>query len=110
MAKAWVLLSIFVTTMALSVAHRHEVAANPAADCAECAHHVHHSHLSAGSAYLHDCLLCKFISLNYVAATAVALALPAIHASATRRRQLQPLCSRISGSQCTRAPPCFGKI
>ena len=72
--KAWVLLSAFVSMTALSALHHHEAVADTAADCTECAHHVHHSHLTAGFSSIHDCLLCQFLTLNYIAAAAVALA------------------------------------
>lgn len=67
MIKARVLLAIFVSTIVLSALHRHESVSTVAADCTECAHHVHHYHLATATTGIHDCLLCQFITLNYIA-------------------------------------------
>jgi len=108
--KAWVMLSIFVSMMALAVLHRHEAVADPAACCTECAHHVNHSHLTAGFSSIHDCLLCQFLTLNYIAAVAVALVLPAPNINAIIRRQSYALRYRIGGSRDSRAPPCLENL
>lgn len=108
--KAWVLLSVFVSMTALSALHRHETVADTAADCIECAHHVHHSHLTAGFSSIHDCLLCQFLTLNYIAAAAVALAPAALNVSAIIRRQAHALRNRIGGSRDSRAPPCLENL
>lgn len=108
--KAWVLLSVFISMMALSALHRHEAVADTAFDCTECAHHVHHSHLTAGFSSIHDCLLCQFLTLNYIAAAAVALALTAPNVSATIRRNANALRNRTGGCRAPRAPPCLENL
>ena len=108
--KARVLLAIFVSTIVLSALHRHESVSTVAVDCTECAHHVHHYHLAIATTGIHDCLLCQFITLNYIAGTAVALVVPIVSRGVVANRLLQNVCGRIPSALSTRAPPCFGLI
>ena len=52
----------------LSVAHIHPEAYLAVDACDQCVHHLPHAgHLTAGSGAAHDCLLCQFLSISYVA-------------------------------------------
>lgn len=108
--KAWVLLSIYIATMTLAVVHHHEATPTYDDGCMECTHQVHHFHMSTDNVGIHECLLCKFVSLNYTVAPAITLALPTVHKRITARLLPQPLCRQASSNLCTRAPPCFENL
>ncbi|MBQ7420320.1 MAG: hypothetical protein IJV17_06240 [Prevotella sp.] len=70
---ARLLLLVFVPILVFSSLHVHEYAVGEG-DCYECANHLHHSgHISLQVASFHDCVLCQFASLPFVAAVAIAL-------------------------------------
>ena len=108
----WLLLIVLLSMQGLNAVHIHEpqLVEVEEVNCVMCAHHVHHSHLTAGFGNIHDCLLCQFLTLNYIAATTVALALPAPNVSAMIRRQANALRNRIGGSRDSRAPPCLENL
>ena len=109
--SAWLLLSVFVPMMMLTALHHHQMVTGAAVECVDCSHHVHHGgHLSAGGTSIDDCLLCQFLTLNYIAAAAVALAPAASNVSAMIRRQANALRNRIGGSRDSRAPPCLENL
>ena len=67
---AWLLLSVFVPMTALSVLHIHEVDSDATAVCNACINHQSHAgHLTAGFDNIHDCVLCQFLCLSFIAAT-----------------------------------------
>lgn len=104
-ASAWLLLSVFLSMMMLSALHHHQAAAS-AADCVECDHHVqHHSHLTAGGETMHDCVLCQFLSLPYIPATAIAVALFAVVNTIAPQRDLFLIVSDGGNAKSSRAPP-----
>lgn len=103
--SAWLLLSVFLSMMSLSILHRHEAMVHVAIDCAECAHHVHHGHLTAAADSIHECLLCQFISFSYIAAAAVIIAMPLVLTQATGFQQILFRSLYVGGYQSTRAPP-----
>lgn len=103
---AWLLLSVFVSMLLLSGAHRHEVVASAAVDCVDCAHHVHHSgHFSASVNHVDNCLLCQFLHLVYSVAAATVL-VPLVIFKQNRRFFLNSSLSlKESTVLCTRGPP-----
>ena len=91
----------------LSSLHIHDVA--PASDgCSACVNHIpHQGHISLDTVHLHDCLLCHFASLPFVAAVAISLtAIPQGPDTAFVQPsgQLQFAASRL---YFPRAPPCL---
>lgn len=69
---AWLLLLVFVPMTALSALHVHEGDCDDTTLCSACINHqAHAGHLTAGIHTIHDCLLCQFLSLTFVAAAAV---------------------------------------
>lgn len=75
-AAAWVLLSVFVPVLVLTLGHRHEVAPGDGVACVDCAHHVPHGgHVQSGSSAVADCPFCQLSGAAYVAAPAVRVAL-----------------------------------
>ncbi len=70
---AIMLLTVYLSILSFSVFHVHHAGQWMANECQQCVNHVPHSgHLSASDGMSHVCLLCQFLSLNYVAATIVA--------------------------------------
>ncbi|MBQ9676909.1 MAG: hypothetical protein IJV44_02095 [Prevotella sp.] len=73
---ARLLLSVFLPILVFSSLHIHQNAFGVEGDCYECANHLPHGgHISLQTASFHDCVLCQFVSLSYVAAVAIALAM-----------------------------------
>ena len=65
--SAWLLLIIFGGILAMSVAHRHEPAAQSSETCVECLSGVHHhSHISTQNGCAAHCLVCQFMRLAYL--------------------------------------------
>ncbi|MBQ9561755.1 MAG: hypothetical protein IJV10_05705 [Prevotella sp.] len=67
-----VLLAVFVPMLLLSSLHVHHIA-NAEDDCTECVMHHCHGHLGQLTTVEHNCVLCQFLSMSFVAATAVAI-------------------------------------
>ncbi|MBR6937719.1 MAG: hypothetical protein IKH63_09165 [Prevotella sp.] len=63
---AWLLLSVFIPMMALSILHHHHEVVNDDVECVQCAHHLPHSgHISWHSVSLDNCVLCQFNHVPY---------------------------------------------
>ena len=104
-ASAWLLLSVFVSMMMLTALHSHQPAAS-VVDCVECDHHVqHHSHLTADAGHMHDCVLCQFLSLPYIPATAIAVVLFAVVTHIAPQHRFCFIVSNGGNAQSSRAPP-----
>ena len=72
---SWLLLAVFVPMLIFSCIHVHEeVSAGADTECADCVHHNCHGHLTSTASWAHDCVLCQFISLTFVAAAVAAVA------------------------------------
>lgn len=71
---ALVMLTLYVSILFSSCFHIHSDNLFAAGECDQCVHHLPHSgHLTAGGGLQHDCLLCQFLSLVYVAAAVTTL-------------------------------------
>ncbi|MBR3726630.1 MAG: hypothetical protein IKN21_03395 [Prevotella sp.] len=67
--SAWLLLSVFVPMLTLTLLHHHEVVEVEDVACDDCAHHVRHGgHFSVGFSSFENCLICEFASQTYVSA------------------------------------------
>ena len=64
---SWVLLAVFVPMLLFSSLHIHESAVEEIS-CTDCVHHVCHGHIAQQAAHLHECVLCQFLTLTFVAA------------------------------------------
>lgn len=75
-------------------------------ECYECANHLRHSgHISLQTASLHDCVLCQFVTLSFVAVVAVVL-LMAVQAPAVVIVSPTAYCpSTLRRQNTPRAPP-----
>ena len=106
---AWLLLSVFVPMTVLSVLHVHESGIDTTAVCSACVNHqAHAGHLTTGIDDIHDCVLCQFLSLNFVAATAVLTATLTIFHRQRCVRRVALYVSTPHALHATRAPP-FGE-
>ena len=72
---AWLLLAVFLPVLALSSVHVHRHADTPAAECTDCLNHSCQGHLTVTDDPLHQCVLCQFLTLSYVAAATIAVIL-----------------------------------
>ena len=106
MSAAWLLLSIYVSIMAISVLHSHQSAAEAIIACSDCSHNVHHTgHISIGSDSFHDCVLCHFLSLVYTPTTAIVVGALLFFCRKAQFFPAYSFLSRNSYSKSSRAPP-----
>ena len=66
------LLAVYVPMLVFSSLHIHETTETADTECTDCVHHNCHGHLTATATWAHDCVLCQFLTLTMVAATATA--------------------------------------
>ena len=106
---AWLLLSVFVPITVLSALHVHDGGSNITTVCSACVNHqAHAGHLTAGIDEIHDCVLCQFLSLNFIAATAVLTATLIVQHRSIRVEREALYVSAVNNLHATRAPP-FGE-
>ena len=103
---AWLLLSVFVPMIALSALHVHEVGCDDTTVCSACINHqAHAGHLTAGIDNIHDCVLCQFLSLSFVAATTVLTVMLSINRRSLVTERESLFASASNTLHGTRAPP-----
>lgn len=74
--SARLLLVVFVSMLLLASLHVHAAAACAEATCEECIGHVKHSgHIAEATASVDSCVLCQLISVPYIAATVLVVAI-----------------------------------
>ena len=104
--SARLLLVVFVSMLLLASLHVHAAAACAEATCEECIGHVKHSgHIAEATASVDSCVLCQLISVPFVAAVVLAVA---IYKKVVARLPLPFPCSVPGGSGTMislRAPP-----
>lgn len=73
--SSWALLAVFLPMLLVASLHVHPTEHVEAGHCEQCMHHVPHSgHYSTlATACFSDCLLCQFLSLPFLEASAVVL-------------------------------------
>ena len=106
--RAWaarLLLSVFLPIVMLSSLHVHEHATGDG-DCFECVNHLPHGgHISLQTASLHDCVLCQFVSLSYVAAVTLTMAMAGLAHTAFLFSPSSQYLSAARHPHSPRAPP-----
>jgi hypothetical protein len=105
---SWLLLAVFVPMLILSSLHVHERSvAAPEKECVDCVHHSCHGHLTQMASWTHDCVLCQFLSLTFVAFGVACLII--INKVVSLRRDAQRCNVNIAycGIVGLRAPPAF---
>lgn len=104
----WLLLAVFVSMLVLSSLHVHEDStATAETECTDCVHHSCHGHLTQMATWTHDCVLCQFLTLTFVATAAVTLYI--INKVGSKRIDVRRrnVCVAYSGIVGLRAPPAF---
>ena len=67
------MLAVFVPMLVLSSLHVHRHIGGSHEDCTECVDHHCHGHLGQLATNSHQCVLCQFLTLSFVSATAIAV-------------------------------------
>ena len=103
---AWVLLAIFLPTLLLASLHVHSISGWHAGEYMECVNHQPHAgHITDGDICLDECVLCQFLGMSYMVATAPVIYLLATPIMAFPLDKPQHLCIRAKGIKSNRAPP-----
>ena len=102
----WLLLAVFMPMLIFSSLHVHEVSVSATeTECTDCIHHNCHGHLTQIVFGTHDCVLCQFLTLSMLTATAMA-AIAYFHVC--KKNHVLPLGSchaACCGIIVTRGPP-----
>lgn len=86
--------------------HNHHNISHADAECSKCIHHLPCAgHLDGGAGHSHDCVLCQFVGLNYVATNEVRIALVDNETGSIRARQIDMNSACVAGLPLLRAPP-----
>jgi len=105
---SWLLLAVFVPMVVVSSLHMHEESAEAAvAQCTDCVHHNCHGHLTQTATWMHDCVLCQFLTLSFVAIGTVSLIINNKVGSVRSDARQRNVCDARSGIVGLRAPPAF---
>jgi hypothetical protein len=105
---SWILLAVFLPMLVFSSLHIHEGSASTAeTECADCIHHSCHGHMTTMSHWAHDCVLCQFLSLTFIATAAVCLIILNNVVSVRIDARQHHVCVAYSGIVGLRAPPAF---
>ena len=105
---SWWLLAVFVPMLLSSSLHIHEDGGAAAGtECADCVHHNCHGHLTQMATWTHDCMLCQFLTLTFVATAAVTLLIVHKVVSSRSDSLRRNVCAAYSGIVGLRAPPAF---
>jgi len=103
-----VLLTVFLSMVCISSLHVHEdVAASTMTECADCMQHNCHGHLTQTALWVHDCVLCQFLTLSFVLLGAVGIIIinKVVRLKADVQQRIN--CNAYSGIVGLRAPPAF---
>lgn len=101
---SWGLLAVFVPMLILSSLHTHNPSTDFAGECNECVQHHCHGHLTQDGDGIHDCVLCQFLALSFVAAATIVVALCSkfLTLYTLRKSDIRP---GVSGIPPMRGPP-----
>ena len=104
---SWLLLAVFVPMMLISSLHIHQTIENGETACIECVHHQCSGHLTQMSTTIHQCVLCQFLTITFVAVGAVSLLYFKEVVSVRKDAQRRHVSVAHSGIVGLRAPPAF---
>ena len=94
--------------LVFSSLHVHEDStATAETECTDCVHHSCHGHLTQMATWTHDCVLCQFLTLTFVATAAVTLYIINKVGSKMIDVRRRNVCVAYSGIVGLRAPPAF---
>lgn len=105
--SAWLLLSVFVSMMAVVSFHHHDAEETAGSElCESCIHHVRHSgHLGVLKVNLHDCLLCQLQCASFLAPAIAAFCAVAFVLRAAYALFSNSFVAGVCGVVSPRAPP-----
>ena len=104
--SAIVLLAVFLPMLLLSSFHVHPETHLEGAACKECVHHVPHAgHFGTQTFCTCDCVLCQFLTLPFLMATAVVLVIHLKYYDALLLVGDQCVLCNIEEANHLRAPP-----
>ena len=105
---SWLLLAVFVPMLVFSSLHVHEDSKSTAlTECADCVHHNCHGHLTQTASWMHDCVLCQFLTLIYVAIGTISLIIINKVVNARINAPQHNVYVAFRGIVGLRAPPAF---
>lgn len=107
---SWVLLAVYLPMLILSSLHVHDTVEYGETTCAECVHHQCHGHLSQLSDGMHQCVLCQFLTLSYVATASGLLLCYQTKRKVVYALYRQSICLTDKGFVSLRAPPAKEKL
>ncbi|MBQ7510194.1 MAG: hypothetical protein IJT53_04735 [Prevotella sp.] len=102
---SWVLLAVFVPMLLLSSLHVHPLAGYTKDYCSECVQHHCHGHLAELPTVMHQCVLCQFVMLTFVAAAAMVVVCLNKISKTRMARQQDDVPLPVCGIPTLRAPP-----
>lgn len=104
---AWALLLIFSSMLLLTSLHVHEGQAKETTECNDCVRHSCQGHLTNVVSWSHDCVLCQFLTLTYVAVATVVLSVVSKDVCVRTAVRQYPVHIGDGGVVGLRAPPAF---
>lgn len=105
---SWLLLAVFVPILIVSSLHVHTASTTSSlTECADCVHHNCHGHLSQMVSWSHECVLCQFLTLTFVATDAIILVFVKNKVGGCIVTRCRNICVAHSGIVGLRAPPVF---
>ena len=105
---SWLLLAVFVPMLLLASLHVHESGVETAeTECTDCVHNSCHGHLTQMVSWTHDCVLCQFLSLTFVAIGVASLVVISKVVNIRIDAQRRNVCVAYCGIVGLRAPPAF---
>lgn len=104
--SAVLLLACYVSILLFSSLHVHPTSLFAADECTECVNHLPHSgHISTVDIGHHECLLCQFLSITYIAAVIATV----VFSTSYRKFRFTAPCANLllakRGIISLRAPP-----
>jgi len=106
--SAWLLLAVFVPMMVLSGLHVHDYAPAQDAECEQCAQHIRHDgHFCVQPTGVDDCVLCQFLSLQFLFPAVAAFVLFAAAVRIPRSFSVARVQLGVWDAVSARAPPFF---
>ncbi len=103
---ARLLLLVFLPILLFSFMHTHQYAVSVESGCYECTNHLPHGgHISLQAIHIHDCVLCQFVSLSFVAAMTLVLVVARQVDTVLLSTQTPQCLSAVYRPHSPRAPP-----
>ena len=104
--KTWLLLAVYVPMLLLSSLHVHEGAiSHNEVECSDCVHHSCHGHLTQTATWVHDCVLCEFLTLTMLTAAVMAVTIYVHVCKKNRARLSMGHIAACYGHIVARGPP-----